>query len=341
MKTFLTFFMSAIIIGLATSVTTVMTGWSPAIVAPSIITLSLFVNLPAGVAMAGLNKELWISELLEGFYGDDSFLMEWRNFDAFVENDKLNLAEAGVNPNVLINNTTYPIPIADRNDLPISIELDRFDTENQSVKYADKAELVYDKLKSIIFGHKQALRMAFMERAVHAAAPAADSSDTPLIKCSGVDNGSGYKKMIYDDILAAQTAFDEAEVPEEGRRIIFSAVHLAQLKSEDQKLYKDMIKDGEIFGFKIHKLASKRLPKYDTVDDSKVAFGAVAPGTAQTATLFYHKDEVCRAKGTEDMFYAEAASNPQTRQDEIGFAMRGIAMPIRDKGIGAIFSPAV
>jgi hypothetical protein len=64
------------------------------------------------------------------------FVSECRDFSMFVENNTLNLAEAGVNPTVLLNNTTYPIPIADRTDLPIAIPIDRFDTENTSIKDA-------------------------------------------------------------------------------------------------------------------------------------------------------------------------------------------------------------
>lgn len=342
MRTFITFFYGFIAIALMTACISVPTGWNPILVGSALTVTSFFITIPKGILAAGLNKEIWLAEIMEGFYADDMWVSELRDFDAFVENDKINLAEAGVNPDVIINNVTYPVPIADRNDTPVSIELDTFDTENTSIKNANLVELVYNKLQSVIFGHKKALRMGFMERGAHAIAPAANTAFTPVLKCSGTNDGSGYKKMTFDDILAAQVAFDEAEIPDDGgRRMIISAIHLSHLKSEDSKLYKEMLKDKEIYGFKIIKQASKRLPKYDTADDSKVAFGAVAPGTAQTASLFYHKDEVCRAKGTEEMYYQAAENNPRYRQHEVGFSLRGIVIPIRNKAIGSIFSPAV
>jgi hypothetical protein len=61
----------------------------------------------SGSLLAGLNKEIWLAEIMEKFYPDWSFLSVVRDLSMFVENNTINLAEAGVDPNVLINNTTY------------------------------------------------------------------------------------------------------------------------------------------------------------------------------------------------------------------------------------------
>ena len=138
-----------------------------------------------GVAYAGLNKEIWLPDLLEDFYGDDMFLNEMRDMSAFVENNTINLAEAGSNPDVLINNVVYPIPYAGRTDSAIAISLDTFDTENSLIQNIEIAELAYDKRASILYGHKQSLRMTFLERAAHNVAPAVDSTFAPLITATG------------------------------------------------------------------------------------------------------------------------------------------------------------
>lgn len=72
--------------------------------------------------MAGLNKEIWIGQLKEKFYPDTSFLKHVRDMSELVEYDKINLAEAGLDPEVLINNTAYPIEVVERSDTPLSIE---------------------------------------------------------------------------------------------------------------------------------------------------------------------------------------------------------------------------
>jgi len=37
----------------------------------------------------------------------------------------------------------------------------------------------------------------------------------------------------------------------------------------------------------------------------------------------------------------ETLKDPKTRADIVGFQQRGLSMPIRNKGIGAIYAPAV
>lgn len=325
---------------LATAVT-VVTDVPILYTATAVFLLTLLVAGNRSYATSGLNKEVWLSEVKEGFYGDDSWLMETRDLSAFVENDIINLSEAGVSPDVLIDNTVYPIPTSERTDGAIVLELHRFDTTNTKLKDADRVELAYDKLKSIVYGHKQKLRFGFLEKGAHAIAPQSHTANTPVIASTGADDGTGYKKMTFDDILSMEEAFDELEAPEEGRICVINVNHRKDLKSEDKKLYKEMMKDGEYAGFKIYKQASKRLPNYDTATGAKTAFGSVQLTTHKTASIFYQKDEVMRSVGTDSMYHGKAENDPQNRQDVVGFARRGLVMPIRNKAIGAIYKAAV
>ena len=52
--------------------------------------------------MAGLAKEVWINQLTKKFYPDSSFLNYTKDFSSLVENDAINMADAGVDPDVLI-----------------------------------------------------------------------------------------------------------------------------------------------------------------------------------------------------------------------------------------------
>ena len=45
--------------------------------------------------MADLHTEVWIRQILEGFYPDSSFLKYAHDLSKLVDNDKINLAEAG------------------------------------------------------------------------------------------------------------------------------------------------------------------------------------------------------------------------------------------------------
>lgn len=83
------------------------------------------------------------------------------NWNVFSKN-KLTLQEAknevGVDPEVLINNNTYPIEVKDREDKPLSISLDLYETENTLIRESETVELSYNKLESVIYRHWQALQ---------------------------------------------------------------------------------------------------------------------------------------------------------------------------------------
>lgn len=287
--------------------------------------------------MAGLAKEIWLPEIMEGFYPDSSFLTEARDLTAFVENDKLNLAEAGVNPDVLVNNTTYPVPMSERADIPHEIELDYYDTTNTVIRNAVKSELSYDKRASVLYGHRQALMTYFMQKAIHAYAPTTDGEFTPVLETTGTAGNDGFKAVTFDDFDTLENRFDEAEIPVEGRIIVLCLKHQMQLKAEDRKLYKEVMRDKQLGTFKVYKLAEKRMPLFDFFTGEKKAYGAAAePNTTQMVSVAFHKDEVMRCDGSLDLFFRER--DPEQRGDILGFQKRGIALPLRGKALGALVS---
>jgi hypothetical protein len=308
---------------------------------PLAIGLSFIPSGSTGVAYDGLNKEVWIEELLEGFYSEDNFLTECRDLSSFVENDVINLAEAGVTPEVLINNTTYPIPIVDMTETPLALEIDRFDTENVPIMNADKVEKSYDKLSSVVYNLKETLREKIMIKALHAIAPGTNGTFTPKITSTGLDNGSGRKALTWKDVRKLQRLFTNAKIPTKGRIIIFTEQHLADLETEDLDRFNKVIDKGEVCGFKIYSTADSNLPRYHVGTGDKVAFGATDLSTDGYATIAFHKSEVGRAMGTTDMFHSKAENDPIYRRDVVGFAQRAMVLPIRNKGIAAIYSPAV
>jgi hypothetical protein len=84
--------------------------------------------------MADLRTEVWVKQLTKNFYPDTSFLKCAKDFSPLVENHAINMTEVGVDPEVLINNTTYPISVTQREDTPLRMELDKFQTEKHACK---------------------------------------------------------------------------------------------------------------------------------------------------------------------------------------------------------------
>lgn len=302
--------------------------------------LRSFVPLPQGILQAGLLKEIWISQLMENFYSNITFLSRSQDMNEFVQNNTINLADAGVDPNVLINNTTYPIPMSERTDTPLALPLDYFDTENTVVRNAEAVQLAYNKLESVIRQHRNALIEKCSAKAAHAYGPSADSANTPVFASTGANRGDGAKALTLKDIATMQEKFDLLKVSDMGRVMVLSPKHRTDILNEDKALFKAFtnLKAGEVLplcGFDVY--WTQLTPKYNKVTGAKVAFGAAPLSTDTHSTLFYHEAEVMRADGTVEMF--ERLRDPEARGDIVGFQKRFLGMPIRNKFIGAIFSP--
>jgi hypothetical protein len=278
-----------------------------------------------GLLYAGLFKEIWIGKLMENFYPDGSFLIRSQDMTAFVENNTINLADAGVDPDVLVNNTTYPIPMSERTDNPIALPLDYLDTKNTVVRNATKIQLAYNMLESVIKQHRLALRKKTIQKAAHAYGPTSNAAWTPVLAIGGSN--------IIDVLIDAQAAFDAFDVPEEERILLLCPTHKAALKKADKVLFKDVFGQNgskNLYGFDVY--STSVTPTYNA--GVKNAFGAAPAGGDVHSSLFYSALEVMRADGEFDMF--SRLKDPEARGDIIGFQKRFIALPIRNKAIGAI-----
>lgn len=285
--------------------------------------------------MATLEKEIWVNQLMENFYPDSSFLKYVRDFSALVDYNAINMAEAGADPKVLVNNTTYPIKITQRVDKPLRIELDKFETENTLVRRPEAIEYSYDQLESVLMGHRNTLRAKTAMKAAHAYAPQEDSTYTPVIQTTGAAV-SGRKRLQIDDILLLKERYDNAMIPLEGRYLVLNPSHVTDLILFDAKNLGNLTdlqngKPKRFAGFNILQTAST--PKYNS-SLQKIAFDGEEEGNF--CSFSFHSDEVMKADG--DVFMYARENDPAERGTIVGFDKRFIALPIRNKGVGAIVS---
>lgn len=290
--------------------------------------------------MSGLRKEVWIKQLMKKYYADSSFLAYAKDFSNLVENDAINLAEVGVDPAILINNTTYPIAVSQRLDTPLRIELDLFETENTLVRSPEVIEYSYDQLESVLMGHRNTLRSSTAEKAAHAYAPYEDTPNTPVITTSGgASLDGGRLRLAMVDILLLKERYDILDIPLEDRYLILHPKHVSDLILEDLKAFKDItdIVNGQpkrFGGFNI--LQYSRPAIYDLTTMKKKAFGAVAGENDSFCSFSFYKEEVMKADGAVKMYRRD--NDPEERGTIVGFDKRFIGLPIRNQGIGAIVS---
>jgi hypothetical protein len=305
-------------------------------------------KIPKVAAFAGVNKEIWIDVLKEKFYRSGDFLDGVNDWSAFVEFNTINFADSGGDPEVLVNNTTYPINTAQRTDTAKTIALDTYDTENTRVRNVEEIEAAYNKLESVVKQHRNAIRQKYYDKAIHAYGPSADGTNTPIIQTSGTADVAlagltgSFKRCTLKDIMRLQEKWDLLDYPEEGRVLVLHPSHIKDLLAEDSALFKAFaqLESGRLinmFGFKLKKYSNT--PLFVEAALTKVAFGTAKDAATHTiSSIAFLEIEVMKAEGTVEMFWKPKDINTEQRADEVGFQMRAIALPERNVSISAIVS---
>jgi hypothetical protein len=294
-----------------------------------------YIEKAPGMLFAGVQKEIWTDIILEGFYPKDDFMSWSRDMSELVDFNTLNLAEAGVDPDVLIDNTIYPISAATRTDGAKTIVLRTLDTESTIVRNIEAMESSYAKMESVVRGHRNALRKASIQLAAHYWAPQADGAFTPVIAATGASNGTR-KILTFNDILTIRAKLTAIDADLNAFALMLNPLHEADLMAEDLKLYKEIMASGKIFGFTF--FVNSQTPRFNSSTGAKVAFQAVAaPSTDTCASIFWSRDEVMKADGSLDMF--AKFQDPDQKGDVFNFQKRFVALPFRSKMQAAIYSP--
>lgn len=281
-----------------------------------------------------IERELWITMIKEGLIPNTSFLSRSVDMSEFVDANKLHLAEAGVDPTVLIDNTTYPVPAAQREDIPKELLLHTFDTENTIVRNIEQKECAYNKMESVIRSHRAALTKKTSVFAAHNWCPGQNGDFTPVLVTGGALNKSGVKKASFEDFLEMEMRYRQLDVDMNSLIVVLNPMHLADLKAEDGKTYKEMMSESKLFSFKV--FGFNNLPYFDTTTGKKKAFGSAVTANDTQSSLVYCETEVMRAVGDTEVF--AKYKDPDQRGDVLGYQQRFTAYPIRGKYIGAIYS---
>ena len=113
----------------------------------------------SGVLRAGVLRELWTGEMVKALRGglSGSWLDGIPDATSAVDNDVIHLVDVGVDPDVLINNTTYPIDLQTLDDKDLAISLDKFQTKVTPITDDELHAISYDKMSRVIESHYNAI----------------------------------------------------------------------------------------------------------------------------------------------------------------------------------------
>lgn len=327
-----------------------VTGFNPLACSGGLFGLSLIPGLmPTGASAMGLLRELWTGEIIKKFRHDGSWMSRIPNRSDLVINNTIHLVDIGSDPEVLINNTTYPIPVNLRTDSDVPIGLDKFDTENTAVSDDELQGLPYDKPGSVVNQHTATLEEKTAEKAAHSLAPTTTATGTPIIVTTGSSNGEtiARKRLLPADLINAKKKLDKLKVPKMDRILVLCPEHVEDLLMVDEKFalqYKNM-KSGEVlpmYGFDIYEFGGN--PKYTESGGvyTKKAFGSADDDSNDyVSSLFFYTGRTMQFRGNVTMYQSLASQDPEYRRSVVGFRLYHMAIPVKADGYGALVSGKV
>lgn len=292
-----------------------------------------FIPRPASALCEGVYTEVWTGELVKKLreFLNGSWLDGVPDQSSIVNNDTIHLVEVGVDPDVLINNTTYPIPTQALDDKDIAIKLDKFQTKATPITDDELYAISYDKMSRVKESHGYALNDAKFRKAAHALCAQQNTKTTPVLKTTGeVDEETGRQRLTVNDLVALKRALDDLKVPTLNRRLVLCPDHVNDLLLVDQKFREQFNIDrntgkiGNLYGFEIFTYGDN--PVYTTAGVKKAVGAEASTGEFQCSFAFY-TPRIFKATGSTKMYYREAVTDPEHQQNLINFRHYFIAMP--------------
>ncbi len=326
-------------------------GWSPMLVSGIIMATQFIPQGNLGILMAGVRREVWTGSVKQELSEAENatFLDGIEDYSRYVsavgdEMQVIHLVYMGVSPDVLINNTTYPIAEQNLGESDIPITLDKYQTKVTPVTDDELYALSYEKITLVKSKHAKAIAIAKFMKAIHALSPSANTANMPVIVTTGADDGTGRKKLVWADIVRFKRQLDKLGIPIVGRRLVLCTDHENDLLELDPK-FKDQYYNAESgkpysrLGFEFHSYVAN--PYYNPTTLVKLSFGAVPAGTDRQATVFFSVARAAKATGWTKMYYSEASTDPANQRNLVNFRHHFIVLPTQEDSRGAIVSANV
>ena len=289
-------------------------------------------TVPQGVLRAGVYKEIWTGEMVKALRGllEGTWLDGIPDSSSLVNNDVIHLVDVGVDPDVLVNNTTYPIPLQALDDSDIAIELDKFQTKVTPITDDELYAISYDKMSRVKESHSNAINDAKFAKAAHALCASKNTTKTPVLVTTGERvEETGRLRLTPSDLVRMKAELDNLKVPADRRRLVLCSDHVNDLLMADQK-FKEQYninqtegKIGRLYGFDIYEFGNN--PLYDTSGNKKAVGSTAETGEFQCSFAFYTQ-RVFKATGSTKMYYSAAETDPEYQRNKINFRHYFICM---------------
>lgn len=195
--------------------------WGAAVA--SLVAIAAGTFTPKGSAYAGVLKEVWTGELIRALRAnlDASWLVGVPDQSSIVDNDVIHMVDVGADPQVLVNNKTYPIEIQELEDGDKTFSLDKFQTKVIPVTDDELYALSYDKMARVKESCANALNDTKYAKAAHALCANENTDKTPVLVTSGaVDPVTKRVKLCMNDLVNLKRKLDDLGIPPTNRRLV-------------------------------------------------------------------------------------------------------------------------
>lgn len=251
----------------------------------------------------------------------------------------INIPRANFNPDVLVNNSVYPIPVQAYTDDTVVLAMDKYQTKATSVSDDQIIGSAYDKIDATTRSHTRAILTKKFKKAIHSIAPTSDATATPVIAATGTAVG-GIATLTYADLVNLKARLDADEVDPSGRRLVLSTAH-----------WNDILKDRENFGDKLINyntgmpapmIAGFELFQYNgnplyTSAGAKKAFGAVKAAGDREGSVAFWTGGIAKKTGLTKQYFEKASEDTANQANLLNYRHYYMALPFESRFIGAIY----
>ncbi|OXA83755.1 hypothetical protein B0A56_00485 [Flavobacterium columnare NBRC 100251 = ATCC 23463] len=300
--------------------------------------------------------EVWVDRVRENLDNSDQapWLEGVPELDADVsqfgentatESNVIHIATTDFDVDILINNTTYPIPVQQYEDGTLSFSLDKYQTKVITVSDDQIMGASYDKIDTVTKKGVKGITSSKYSKAIHSIAPQVNTTKTPIFSATGgggatpLTDPTGRLRLVYEDLVAFKDLCDKAGIPEEDRRLVLCNNHWNDLLM-DRKNFGNQLVDyvkGEpapvILGFEIFQYS--KMPRYD-VSGAKKPYSSIPAGTDKIASVAFYKYGIAKKTGLTKQYFVKAENNPSGQTNDLAYRHYFLVTPFKKELIGAI-----
>lgn len=295
---------------------------------------------------ADVTVEIWVKYIMERLWKDNQFVQKAYNDDQYVVGGKIvHIPQPGAKPTVVKNRAVFPATAVRRTDTDILYSIDEYTTDPVHIQDAEKVELSYDKIDSVLGDHIGVLGETAADDLILKWLTGVTAAN--IVKTTGaataatLPGATGNRLAAsHNDIRAVNLKMNVANIAK-GERFALLEENMADqvFESLSENQYRGFTQYanaetgilGRLYGFDIMTRSSVAVA---SSADAIKALGAAVVGTDRAASMFWQKNSVARALGEIKLF--DNVNDPQYYGDVYSALVRAGGRRRRADDLGVV-----